>query len=83
MKAKSIALVVLGFFVLLFSNQPAYAKLWMKSYGGGEGDFGNSIQATPDGEYVVAGKTGSFGVNNGALWIVKLDRATAIGLQGD
>jgi Secretion system C-terminal sorting domain len=34
--------------------------LWAKTYGGLDEDYGNSVQPTPDGGYVLAGSTKSF-----------------------
>lgn len=81
MKLKAAVLVSVGLSILLVSSQPAGAKWWMASHGGGEADHGTTIQPTPDGGYVVAGKTFSFGVVNGALWVVKLDPAGQVEWQ--
>jgi len=35
-------------------------KIWFKHYGGSNHDFGNSIQQTSDGGYIVTGNTGSY-----------------------
>src|ERR1700758_293802 len=35
--------------------------LWTKSYGGNDYDFGQAVQQTTDGGYIIAGYTGSFG----------------------
>lgn len=54
--------------------------MWQKTYGGTQQDFGHQIALTPDGGYIMAGRTYS---NNGDVtgsgwggmdaWIVKLD----------
>ena len=50
---------------------------WQKTYDGSRFDEFSSIQLTPDGGYVFAGETQSFGVGSGAnvenMWVVKLD----------
>ena len=61
---------------------------WQKSFGGSQNDFGQSMVATPDGGYVVAGNTASgdgdvAGYHPGVgpssdAWIVKLNSAGSI-----
>ncbi len=52
---------------------------WERSYGGSEQDIGHSIKQTPDGGYIVAGKTwssdGDVTSNHGDfdLWVLRLD----------
>jgi hypothetical protein len=46
---------------------------WAKAYGGPNNDRANAIQQTPDGGYIVAGETGSFGAGGSDAWILKLD----------
>ena len=45
---------------------------WQKCYGGDKVDVVGSIQQTPDGGYVVAGTTSSFGNGNNDIWVLKL-----------
>ncbi len=47
--------------------------LWTKSYGGSNADFGQAVQQTADGGYIVAGYTSSFGVGNGDVYLLKTD----------
>jgi len=47
--------------------------IWQKTYGGSSYDFGESIQQTSDGGYIVAGSTDSFGAGNYDFWVLKLD----------
>ena len=47
---------------------------WQKTYGGTGYDLPFSIQqTTPDGGYILAGGTSSFGAGSSDLWLVKLD----------
>jgi hypothetical protein len=45
---------------------------WIRTYGGYGSDQGRAVSATPDGGYIIAGSTGSFGVG-GDMYILKLD----------
>ena len=47
--------------------------IWQKTYGGNGWDEGNFIQQTPDGKYIVAGWTYSFGAGQNDIWLLKLD----------
>ena len=55
--------------------------VWTKTYGGTQGDVGNSIIATPDGGYMLAGATqsvdGDVHNNHGGydIWLLKLNAA--------
>jgi hypothetical protein len=54
--------------VLKLNSDGAIA--WQKTYGGLGWDSANSIQATADGGYVVAGSTESFGAGSGDGWVL-------------
>lgn len=45
----------------------------MRIYGGRLWDVGYSIQETPDGGYIMVGKTHSFSKGDADLWIVRTD----------
>ena len=48
---------------------------WQKTYGGSGGrEWANSIQQTPDGGYIMAGMTASFGAGSEDVWVLKLDK---------
>ncbi len=47
--------------------------LWQKTYGGPVFDYGKSISPTPDGGYIAAGETDSFGAGSRDIWVLKLD----------
>jgi uncharacterized repeat protein (TIGR02543 family) len=49
------------------------AQWWARTYGGSYGEWGESIQQTADGGYIVAGYTGSFGDVYADFWVLKLD----------
>lgn len=44
---------------------------WKKTYGGSVTEYGNSIQQTTDGGYIVAGFTNSYGNGNGEVYLIK------------
>jgi len=48
---------------------------WSYTYGGAIGNIGRSIKQTPDGGYIVAGRTNSFGGNGWDLYLIKLNSA--------
>lgn len=52
---------------------PPPAVFWAKSYGGPKDDIASGIQPTPDGGYIVAGTTSSFGAGGKDFWVLKLD----------
>jgi uncharacterized delta-60 repeat protein len=54
---------------------------WQKTYGGASADWGNYIQQTADGGYIVAGYTDSFGAGASDLWILKLNADGTIAWQ--
>lgn len=47
--------------------------LWTKTFGGTGGDYGNSVQETADGGFIVAGETGSLGAGGGDVFLIKTD----------
>ncbi|MBA7703424.1 hypothetical protein ES703_112210 [subsurface metagenome] len=47
--------------------------LWTTTYGGAYDDWGNSVQRTSDGGYIIGGYTESFGAGNGDLYLIKTD----------
>ncbi|HKR04971.1 MAG TPA: T9SS type A sorting domain-containing protein [Bacteroidia bacterium] len=49
--------------------------LWVKTYGGTTDDWGNDVQQTTDGGYIVTGKSGvyNFNLNPGDVSLIKTD----------
>lgn len=47
--------------------------IWQKSIGGSNGDYGNHVQQTNDGGYIVAGHTASNSQGYADAWLVKTD----------
>ena len=52
-------------------------KIWDKTYGGSDSEEAYAVTSTPDGNYIVAGKTKSYGAGREDMWVIKIDN------QGD
>lgn len=46
---------------------------WAKTFGGPEYDISSNVQQTPDGGYLLAGSTSSFGTGGPDFWLIKTD----------
>ena len=51
---------------------------WIKTFGGADEDYGESIKQTLDGGYILGGYTDSYGAGDFDVYILKLDAAGSI-----
>jgi hypothetical protein len=49
-------------------------KIWTKTIGGDSVDYGNYIQQTSDGGYIVVGTTYSYGAGGSDIWVIRLEK---------
>jgi hypothetical protein len=47
--------------------------LWTRMYGGAGNDYCHTVRQTPDGGYILAGSTFSYGAGGPDLWLVRTD----------
>ena len=59
--------------VYLVMTDPDGNEMWHKTFGGSEVDAAYSAQQIADGNYIIAGMTGSFGDEDGDVYIIKID----------
>jgi len=54
---------------LILTNLAVAQTTFQKTIGGTNDDLGNAIQQTPEGGYIIAGETRSYGVGNRDLYL--------------
>jgi hypothetical protein len=59
--------------VYLIKTDSSGNELWEKTYGGPNDDYGDSVQQTSDGGFVISGLTKSYGAGGSDVYLIKTD----------
>jgi len=62
-----------GYDIYLLKTDSKGKLLWEKKLGGSDWDFANSLESTPDGGFIIAGLTYSFGRGGADGYLIKTD----------
>jgi len=59
--------------LLLIRTDSVGDSLWMRTYGGVDDDIGMAVRSTPDGGFIIAGATHSYGAGDYDVYLLKID----------
>ena len=57
----------------LFISVISFGQGWEKTFGGGDRDYGKSVQQTADGGYIITGAFGLLGNGDSDVYLIKTD----------